>query len=174
MLAWPSIKKTSFGTVRHGEPPAACDACRSLAQRTGLRAGLARTRTLARPTSTRPRPATHTCRPRALPAHGAELRSAVGPPPACPPAAPHSVLGREPPRASKARGGLLPQNSELRLGIIYSVRCHLYHLYHRSYGSLSFISFACERVSPPSPTACDRMCRSMIACIAPRPRIYIN
>ena len=58
--------------------------------------------------------------------------------------------------------------------VSYSVRCHLYHLYHRSYGSLSFISSTCERASPPSPTACDRMCRSMIACIAPRPRIYIN
>ena len=155
-------------------PLRATPAAASHSALTGARASLARKSSPARPAcglAQRRTPAGLARCPHTAPSFAQPLarRLHARLPPRIP-----SLVGREPPRASKTRGGLLPQNSELRLGIIYSVRCHLYRLYHRSYGSLSFISFACERVSPPSPTACDRTRRSMIACIAPRPRIYIN
>ena len=110
--------------------------------------------------------------PRAPPAVGQRLLDArcmllLLPPP--PPRIPSS--GREPPRASKTRDWLRPPLKS-------------------SYGSVSFIQLYQQRTRPPfqhteylpthastciasvaPPTACDRVCRSLIACLASRPSI---
>ena len=94
-------------------------------------------------------------------------------------AALRSVLGREPPRASKTRDpGLRPalnKQTELRLYIIYiSKRILTYQVHSPRCDPSSRLSHSvCDRAYRPRrpPTACDCACRSLITCIAPRPRV---